>query len=61
MPSTVQFHRVLRTTPERLYRAFVTPEAIVNWLPPNGFTGRVDHMDAWKGGTYKRRRFRTSA
>jgi uncharacterized protein YndB with AHSA1/START domain len=53
MPSTVQFHRVLKTTPERLYRAFVTPEAIVKWLPPNGFIAKVDHMDAWKGGTYK--------
>ena len=53
MPSTVQFHRVLRTTPERLYRAFLTPEAIVKWLPPNGFTAKVHQMDAWKGGTYK--------
>jgi uncharacterized protein YndB with AHSA1/START domain len=53
MPSTVQFHRVLRTTPERLYRAFLTPEALVKWLPPNGFTGTVHHMDTWKGGSYK--------
>src|SRR5688572_214769 len=53
MPSIVQFHRVLRTTPERLYRAFVTPDAIVKWLPPNGFTGTVHQMDAWKGGNYK--------
>src|SRR5688572_29423274 len=53
MPSTVQFHRVLRTTPERLFRAFVTPEAIVKWLPPNGFTASVQKMDAWKGGSYK--------
>jgi uncharacterized protein YndB with AHSA1/START domain len=53
MPSTVQFHRVLRTTPERLFRAFVTPEAIVKWLPPNGFTASVQKMDAWKGGNYK--------
>jgi uncharacterized protein YndB with AHSA1/START domain len=53
MPSTVQFHRVLRTTPERLYRAFIDPDAMVKWLPPNGFTGKVHHMDARVGGTYK--------
>ena len=53
MPNTVTFHRVLRTTPERLYRAFIDPEAMVKWLPPNGFTGRVHHMDARVGGTYK--------
>ena len=53
MPSTVQFHRVLRTTPERLYRAFIDPEAKVKWLPPNGFTGKVHHLDARVGGTYK--------
>ena len=53
MPNTVQFHRVLRTTPERLYRAFIDADAMVKWLPPNGFTGRVHHMDARVGGTYK--------
>src|SRR5262245_26366115 len=53
MPSTVQFHRVLRTTPERLYRAFLDPDAMVKWLPPNGFTGKVHHMDPRVGGTYK--------
>jgi uncharacterized protein YndB with AHSA1/START domain len=53
MPSTVQFHRVMRTTPERIFRAFVTPEAIVKWLPPNGFVARVHQMDAWKGGNFK--------
>jgi uncharacterized protein YndB with AHSA1/START domain len=53
MPSTVQFQRVLRTTPERLYRAFIDPEAMVKWLPPNGFTGKVHHLDARVGGTYK--------
>jgi uncharacterized protein YndB with AHSA1/START domain len=53
MPSTVQFQRVLRTTPERLYRAFVDPDAMVKWLPPNGFTGKVHHMDSRVGGTYK--------
>ena len=53
MPSTVQFHRVLRTTPERLYRAFIDPDAMAKWLPPNGFTGKVHHMDPRVGGTYK--------
>jgi len=53
MPSTVQFNRVLRTTPERLYRAFIDPDAMVKWLPPNGFTAKVHHMDARVGGTYK--------
>ena len=53
MPNTVQFHRVLRTTPERLYRAFLDPDALVKWLPPNGFTGKVHHIDARVGGTYK--------
>ena len=53
MPSTVQFHRVLRTTPERLYRAFIDPDAMVKWLPPNGFTAKVHHMDPRVGGTYK--------
>jgi uncharacterized protein YndB with AHSA1/START domain len=53
MPNTVQFTRVLRTTPERLYRAFLDPDAMVKWLPPNGFTGKVHHMDARVGGTYQ--------
>jgi uncharacterized protein YndB with AHSA1/START domain len=53
MPSTVKFQRVLRTTPERLYRAFIDPDAMAKWLPPNGFTGKVHHMDARVGGTYK--------
>jgi uncharacterized protein YndB with AHSA1/START domain len=53
MPSTVQFHRVLRTTPDRLYRAFLDAEAQVKWLPPNGFTAKVHHLDARVGGTYK--------
>jgi len=53
MPSTVQFQRVLRTTPERLYRAFIDPDAMVKWLPPNGFTGKVHAMDARVGGKYK--------
>jgi uncharacterized protein YndB with AHSA1/START domain len=53
MPNIVKFHRVLRTTPERLYRAFIDPDAMVKWLPPNGFTGKVHHMDPRVGGTYK--------
>jgi uncharacterized protein YndB with AHSA1/START domain len=53
MPSTVQLHRVLRTTQERIYRAFLDPDAMVKWLPPNGFTGKVHHLEARVGGTYK--------
>ena len=53
MPNTVQFHRVLRATPERIYRAFLDADALVKWLPPNGFTGKVHHMDARVGGSYK--------
>lgn len=50
---TVKLHRVLRTTPERLYRAFTDPDAMAKWLPPNGFTGKVHHMDARVGGGYR--------
>jgi uncharacterized protein YndB with AHSA1/START domain len=53
MPSTVHFHRVLRATPERIYRAFLDADAMMKWLPPNGFTGKVHHIDARVGGTYK--------
>lgn len=53
MPSTIRLHRVLRTTPERLYRAFLDPDAIIKWNPPNGFTGKVHHMDARVGGSFK--------
>ncbi|MGE3277536.1 MAG: SRPBCC family protein [Vicinamibacterales bacterium] len=53
MPNTVQFHRVLKTTPDRLYRAFLDPDAKAKWLPPHGFTGRVHHLDARVGGSYK--------
>ena len=54
MPTgTVRLHRVLRTTPERLYRAFLDPDAMAKWLPPNGFTGKVHHIDAKVGGTYR--------
>jgi uncharacterized protein YndB with AHSA1/START domain len=53
MPSTIRLHRVLRATPERIYRAFLDPDAMAKWLPPNGFTGKVHHLDARVGGTYK--------
>ena len=50
---TIRLHRVLRSTPERIYRAFLDAEAMVKWLPPNGFTGKVHSMDAKVGGSYK--------
>jgi len=53
MPNTVRFHRVLRASPEKVYRAFLDAEAKVKWLPPNGFTGKVHHLEAKVGGTYK--------
>ena len=51
--STVTLHRVLRSTPDRVYRAFTTPDAMAKWLPPNGFTGKVHQMDPQVGGAYK--------
>ena len=51
--NTVRLHRVLRATPERVYRAFLDPDAMAKWLPPNGFTGKVHHLDARVSGTYK--------
>ena len=51
--NTVRLHRVLRAKPERVYKAFLDPEAMVKWLPPNGFTGKVHHLEAKVGGTYK--------
>ncbi|MBK8726679.1 MAG: SRPBCC family protein [Holophagaceae bacterium] len=51
--NTVRLHRVLRATPERVYRAFLDADAMVKWLPPHGFTGKVHHLDARVGGTYK--------
>lgn len=50
---TIRLHRVLRATPERVYKAFLDSEAMSKWLPPNGFTGKVHHIDANVGGTYK--------
>jgi uncharacterized protein YndB with AHSA1/START domain len=51
--NTVRLHRVLRATPERVYRAFLDPDAMAKWLPPHGFTGKVHRIDARVGGTYK--------
>lgn len=53
--STIELHRVLRTTPERLYRAFINADAMVKWLPPtpDGFTGKVHHMDVRVGSSYR--------
>ena len=53
MPSTIRLHRVLRAPPERVYRAFLDADAMVKWLPPNGFTGTIHHMDARAGGSFK--------
>jgi uncharacterized protein YndB with AHSA1/START domain len=51
--NTIRLHRVLRATPERIYRAFLDADAMAKWLPPNGFTGKVHQMDAKVGGAYK--------
>ena len=51
--NTVRLHRVLRAPPERVYRAFLNPEAMVKWLPPDGFTAKVHHMEAKAGGTFR--------
>jgi len=53
MPGTVRFHRVLRAPPERVYKAFIDPDAMAKWLPPNGFTGKVHSIDARVGGKFK--------
>jgi uncharacterized protein YndB with AHSA1/START domain len=53
MPSTIRLHRVIRTTPEKLYKAFLDAGAMAKWLPPYGFTGQVEHVDARVNGTYK--------
>ena len=54
MPTgTIRLHRVLRTSPERVYRAFLDADAMAKWLPPYGFTCKVHHMDTKVGGTYK--------
>ena len=51
--NTIRLHRVLKAPPERVYRAFLDPAAMCKWLPPNGFTGQVHHLEAKVGGTYK--------
>ena len=51
--NTIRLHRVLRAAPERVYRAFLDADAMAKWLPPHGFTGKVHHVDARIGGTYK--------
>ena len=51
--STIRLHRVLRATPERVYRGFLDADAMVKWLPPNGFTAKVHHMDAKVGRTFR--------
>ena len=51
--STIRLHRVFKTTPERIYRAFLDADAMAKWLQPNGFTGKVHHLDAKVGGSYK--------
>jgi uncharacterized protein YndB with AHSA1/START domain len=53
MPNTVQSHRVLAAKPEKVYRAFLEPDAMAKWLPPNGFTCTVHHMDPKVGGSYR--------
>ena len=50
---TVRLHRVLRAKPERVYKAFLDADAMAKWLPPNGFTGKVHHLEPRVGGTYK--------
>ena len=53
MPNTVRLHRVLTAKPEKVYRAFLLPDALARWIPPNGFTAKVYHLDAKVGGTFK--------
>jgi uncharacterized protein YndB with AHSA1/START domain len=53
MPNTVRLHRVLAATPEKVYRAFLEPDALAKWLPPNGFACTVSHLEPKVGGTFK--------
>ena len=53
MPSTIRLHRVLTTSPDKVYRAFLEPDAFAKWLPPNGFACTVHHLEARVGGTHK--------
>lgn len=62
MPNTVRLHRVLTTKPDKVYRAFIEADALAKWLPPNGFTCTVHHLDAKIGGSFRMsfRNFTTS-
>ncbi|WP_321835865.1 SRPBCC family protein [Pseudomonas kulmbachensis] len=51
--NTIRLHRIIKATPERIYCAFLDADALTKWLPPNGFTGKVHHLDAKVGGTFK--------
>ena len=53
MPGTVRLHRVMATTPDKIYRAFLEPDAMAKWLPPNGFAATTHHQDAKVGGTFR--------
>jgi uncharacterized protein YndB with AHSA1/START domain len=53
MSNTIRLHRVLKAPPEKVYRAFLDPDALVKWMAPNGFTAKVHHLDARVGGSYK--------
>jgi uncharacterized protein YndB with AHSA1/START domain len=53
MTGTVQFHRILTSTPEKIWRALTQPDAFARWLPPNGFTGRITQMDVKLGGQWR--------
>src|SRR3954452_18950129 len=53
MPNSVRFHRVLRASPEKVYRAFLDADALAKWLPPNGFTCKVHELDAKVGGRHR--------
>ena len=53
MPNTVELHRVFKTTPDKLYRAFTEPDALLKWIPPYGFIAKITHMDVKVGGSFK--------
>ena len=53
MPSTVRLHRVLATSPDKVYRAFIEPDAVAKWLPPDGYTCTVHHLEATEGGGHR--------
>ena len=53
MPNTIRLHRVLKGTPERVYKAFLDPDAKAKWIPPHGFTGKVHHLEPRVGGTFR--------